>query len=161
MTPLRVPLPRRGNSVEKRLSSGIILCKVSHMYDGGGMTLIEIHGRLANTALIYTAIMALWGIWRFFRRQGIDSSYWGAVVIAEVLYIIQSGLGAYLYFSGIGNLAGRGIHILYGTVAILVAPALFVFTRGDENRRAVLVYGVGFLFLIGIIIRAMATVGAI
>jgi hypothetical protein len=127
----------------------------------GGMTLIEVHGRLANTALIYTAIMALWGLWRFFRHQGVDGAYWGALVIAEVLYIVQSSLGAYLYFTGIGNLTGRGIHILYGVVAVLVAPALFVFTKGDENRRAILVYGVGFLFLIGIVLRAMATAGAL
>ncbi len=125
------------------------------------MTLIDVHGRLANTALIYTAIMALWGLWRYFRRQGVDGSYWGALVIAEILYVAQAALGAYLYFSGLGNLAGRGIHILYGVVAILVIPMMFVFTRGDETRRAVLVYGAGFLFLIGILIRAMATAGAI
>jgi len=125
------------------------------------MTLIDVHGRLASTALIYTAIMALWGLWRYFRRQGVDGSYWGALVIAEILYIVQAILGAYLYFSGTGNLVGRGIHILYGVIAVLVVPMMFVFTRGDETRRAVLVYGAGFLFLIGILIRAMVTAGAI
>ncbi|MFM8322009.1 MAG: hypothetical protein ACKOC5_13935 [Chloroflexota bacterium] len=123
------------------------------------MTLIEVHGRLANTALIYTVIMAAWGLWRFFRKQGIDGSYWGALAIAEILYLAQAGLGAYLYFSGIGNLVGRGMHILYGVIAVLVAPALFAFTRGDEQRRAMLVYGAGLLFLVGILIRSIATAG--
>jgi hypothetical protein len=119
--------------------------------------LIEIHGGLANTGLYYTIAMAVWGLYRYFRRQGVDSSYWAALVIAEALYLIQGALGAYLFFSGIGRLEGGFMHILYGVVAVLVVPALFMYTRGDETRRVMLVYGVGFLFMIGIILRSMAT----
>jgi len=122
------------------------------------MTLVDIHSRLGNTALLYTIIMAAWGLWRYLRRQGVDSNYWGALVVAEVLYLIQAGLGAYLYFSGIGQL-GRGVHILYGVVSVLVLPGVFMYTRGNEERRAVLVYGAGFLFLVGIVLRAIATAG--
>jgi len=121
------------------------------------MSLVEIHGRLGNTALFFTIIMAVWGLWRYFRRQGVDGSYWGAIVIAEVLYLIQGGLGAYLFFSGLGSLTGRTIHILYGVVSLLTAPAVFVFTRGDEGRRTMLVYAAGFLFLVGIILRGIST----
>ncbi len=123
------------------------------------MTLVEVHGKLANTALLYTIILAVWGLWRFFRRQGVESNYWGALVIAEILYVAQAGLGAFLFFSGIGSLAGRYIHILYGVVSVLVVPAIFFYTHGDAKRRAMLIYGVGLLFLIGIILRAMATSG--
>ena len=77
------------------------------------MSLIEIHSRLGNTALFYTIVMAAWGLWRYIRKQNVDSSYWGALVIAEVLYLAQGGLGAYLFLSGIGVLQ-RSIHILYG-----------------------------------------------
>jgi hypothetical protein len=123
------------------------------------MSLIEIHGRLGYTALFYTVIMAIWGLWRFFRRQGLDSSYWGAGVVAEVLYLLQGALGAFLFLSRTGNLSGRTIHILYGVVAVLVAPAIFFFTRGEDSRRPMLVYGVGFLFLAGIILRGITTAG--
>lgn len=123
------------------------------------MSLIEIHGRLGHTALYFTVIMALWGFWRFFRRQGLDSGYWGATVIAEILYLTQGGLGAFLYFSGLGNLTGRTIHILYGVVSVLVIPAIFVFTRGEESRRPMLAYGAGFLFLVGILLRGIVTSG--
>lgn len=123
------------------------------------MSLIEIHGRLANTALIYAGVMAVWGLWRYFRKQNVSGNYWGALAIGEILFLAQALLGAYLYFSGIGNLAGRGMHILYGVVAVLVLPALFAFTRGDEQRRVNLVYGAGLLFLIGILIRSIATAG--
>jgi hypothetical protein len=123
------------------------------------MTLVDIHGRLANTALFYTIILAIWGLWRFFRRQGVAGNYWGALVIAEVLYAVQAGLGAFLFFSGTGNLVGRYIHILYGVVSLIVIPAIFFFTHGNEHRRAMLIYGVGLLFLMGIILRAIATAG--
>jgi hypothetical protein len=119
--------------------------------------LIEIHGGLANTALYYTIAMAVWGLYRFFRRQGVDGSYWAALVIAEGLYLVQGALGAFLYLSGTGTLERSFMHILYGVVAVLVVPALFMYTRGDETRRVMLVYGVGFLFMIGIILRSMAT----
>jgi hypothetical protein len=122
------------------------------------MSLIEIHSRLGNTALFYTIVMAAWGLWRYIRKQSVDSSYWGALVIAEVLYLAQGGLGAYLYFSGIGVLQ-RGIHILYGVVSVLVLPSIFAFTRGQEERRSMLIYGVGFLFLVGIILRGITTAG--
>jgi hypothetical protein len=119
--------------------------------------LIEIHGGLANTALYYTIAMAVWGLYRYFRHQGVDGSYWAALVIAEVLYLIQGALGAFLFFSGIGQLEGGFMHILYGVVAVLVVPALFMYTRGDQTRRVMLIYGVGFLFMVGILLRSMAT----
>lgn len=123
------------------------------------MSLIEVHGRLGNTALFYILIMAAWGLWRFFRKQGVDSSYWGALVIAEILLVIQAVLGGYLWLSGTGNLAGRSIHILYGVASILVIPGVYLYTRGDAERRAMLLYGVFFLFLAGIVLRAMTTAG--
>ena len=122
------------------------------------MSVIEIHSRLGNTALFYTIVMAAWGLWRYFRRQNVDSNFWGALVIAEVLYLAQAGLGAYLYFSGIGELE-RSIHILYGVVSLLVLPGIFAFTRGQAERRSMLVYGTGFLFLVGIVLRAISTAG--
>jgi hypothetical protein len=122
------------------------------------MSLIEIHSRLGNTALFYTIVMAAWGLWRYVRKQNVDSSYWGALVIAEVLYLAQGGLGAYLFLSGIGVLQ-RSIHILYGVVGVLVLPSIFAFTRGQDERRSMLVYGVGFLFLVGIVLRAITTAG--
>lgn len=96
------------------------------------MTLVEFHARLANTALFYTIIMAGWGLWRFYRRQGIASSYWGSLVIAEALYLVQAGIGAYLFISGSGELTRGYMHILYGVISVLVIPAAFFFTHGNE-----------------------------
>jgi CDP-diglyceride synthetase len=123
------------------------------------MSLSEVHGRLAITAILFTAILAIWAFYRFFRRQGLDSSYWGALVIAEILYIAQGILGAYLYLTNAGRPVGGGMHILYGVVAVLCIPTAFAFTRGSDERRTMLVYGAMLLFMVGILFRSMATGG--
>jgi hypothetical protein len=120
------------------------------------MSIVEIHGRLGNTALFYVVILAVWALWRFFRRQGVDSSYWGALVIGELLLLAQGALGGYIYLRGIGYLERQFMHILYGMVSLLVIPAAFAFTRGDDRHRVMLVYGAALLFLFGIILRAQA-----
>lgn len=120
--------------------------------------MIEIHARLGNTALLYTLATGLWGLWRYFRKQGVDSNYWGSLVIAEGLIIVQGLLGAYLWLIGLRPLRG-GIHILYGIAAALVIPAIFGFTRGGSTRQVSLIYGVGLLFLAGLIIRGIVTGG--
>lgn len=123
---------------------------------GIAMSMIEIHSRLGNTVLFYVILMAVWGLWRYFRRQDVDSSYFGALVIAEVIFVIQGLLGLYLWISGVGQL-GSSMHILYGVVNLLVVPVIFLFTHGDNTRRTLLIYSLGFLFLIGIILRSMGT----
>lgn len=121
------------------------------------MSLAEVHARLGNTALFFTVAMAAWGLWRYFRRQGPDSNYWGAMVIAEVLYLIQAGLGMFVYFSGAGELSKPYIHILYAIVTLLVVPGMFLYSRADEQRKSSLILALAFLFLVGIILRSTAT----
>src|SRR4030067_2262579 len=104
------------------------------------MSLVEIHGRLANTSLIFFLIMAVWGFWRFFRRQGLGASYWGALVIAEVLIVTQGGLGAYLWISGLRPLRGF-IHILYGGASVLAIPLVYSYTKGREGSPGVVLDG--------------------
>lgn len=122
------------------------------------MTIIDVHGRLANTALLYAIILGVWGLWRFVRKQNMDSNFWGAIVIAEILFLFQIALGLYLWLSGVGELSS-GVHILYGVVSVMVLPGIYLYTRGDDKRRALLIYTAGFLFLVGILIRAMMTAG--
>jgi len=95
-------------------------------------------------------------LWRFARKQGIDSSFWGALIISEVLIVLQGGLGVYLWLTGMRP--GRGwIHILYGVVSAITLPGIFAFTRGEQDRRVMLIYGVALLFLVGITLRAAGT----
>jgi hypothetical protein len=122
------------------------------------MTLTDIHGRLANAAILYTILLVLWGFLRYFRRQGLDSSYWGALAIDEVLILVQGVLGVILYFSP-GVVLERSLHILYGIVSAITIPSTFAFTKGREDRRDMLIYAVVLMFLTAILIRARMTGG--
>jgi hypothetical protein len=101
--------------------------------------------------------MAMWGLWRYFRKQGVDSSYWGALVIGEILIIAQGSLGAYMWITGLRP--ERNLHLLYGIASGLVIPSIFVYTRGADKRREMLLYAVGLLFMVGLVIRALTTGG--
>jgi heme A synthase len=119
------------------------------------MDLSEIHARLANTALLFILLLALWGWWRFFRHQDIHSSYWGALAIGEILILIQAALGATMWIVGIRP--GQPIHILYGVISALALPAAFAITKGRDSRRELVVYAGMLLFLVGLLWRATAT----
>ena len=119
------------------------------------MTLVEIHARLANTTVLFSVIMAIWGAIRFLRKQGLSGSYWGAMVIAEVLIVLQGVLGVYLWI--ISLRPDRGIHPLYGIVAVMAIPFIYIFTKGREDRPEMLMYTVAFLMMIGLLLRATVT----
>jgi hypothetical protein len=119
------------------------------------MSLVEVHSRLSNTALLFCIIMAVWGGWRFLRKQGVDRSYWGALIIAELLILTQGALGAALWLGGARP--ARGIHLLYGIVSALAVPLVYLYTKGRDERPEMLLYAVAFLILIGLLLRAVAT----
>ncbi len=121
------------------------------------MSLTVIHGNLGNAALIYFIILAVWGLVRFARRQGVGPNYWGALVIAELLILAQGTIGAFLWYGGLRPT--RGIHILYGLVSALAIPAVYAYTRGREERRDMLIYAVVALVTVGLILRAITTAG--
>ncbi len=119
------------------------------------MPLDDIHARLANTALYYFLFLTVWGYWRFFRKQGLSSSFWGAVAIAEILLLLQGVLGGVLWLQGLRP--ARTVHLLYGIVAPMAIPAVYVYTRGRGERAEMLMYGTTCLITVGLILRATTT----
>jgi CDP-diglyceride synthetase len=107
--------------------------------------------------MYFMFLLGLWGLFRFFRKQGVDSNYWGALVIGEILIVAQGLLGAYLWI--IGGRPERSIHILYGIMTALVIPAVYAYTKGDTERRSMLIYGIALLISALLIIRAVVTAG--
>jgi hypothetical protein len=117
---------------------------------------VLIHERLATTALYYFLVIALWGYFRFFRKQAIDSSYWGALAIAELLVVAEALLGGYLWLSG--HQPARGwLHVLYGALIPAMIPLAYVYTRGRAERSEILVYGTVTIITAGLILRAIYT----
>ena len=123
------------------------------------MPLTEVHSRFAITAMIYFIIMAVWGLIRFFRGQGVSAVYFGAVVIAEILLAIQGLLGLILWF-GVATFKPGWVHWLYGIVLLLGAPLVYAYTKGKQDRPEMLLYAVAFVIMIALVLRAMVTAGA-
>ena len=119
------------------------------------MSILEIHGRLADTALYYFILLSVWGYWRFIRKQGMDPSYWGALVIGEILLLLQAGLGGYMWLVGLRP--ARWAHYLYGIVGPMALPMVFMYTKGKQERPEMLMYGTTTLITVGLILRAMFT----
>jgi len=119
------------------------------------MSLSEIHARLGNTAMLYFLFIALWGYYKFFRDQRIDSSYWGALAIGEILLVIQGLIGGYLWF--FVSLPHRPIHILYGFVALALIPGAYVYTKGRDERPELLVYATATIIGVGLLLRGIFT----
>lgn len=129
------------------------------------MTLTDVHGRLSTTLVLYAVILGAWALFRFFRRQAPDSSYYGALVIAEFLALAQGVLGAILWLGLDLRPERGGVHLLYGITSVLVIPGIYAYTRGGSgdgkvNERVLsLIYGVALLFMAAIAIRGIATGG--
>jgi heme A synthase len=115
-----------------------------------------LHDRLATTAAFYAFALAVWAGFLAFRNRGLDGNYLGAVVIGEGLLVCEAALGAWLLF-GMGLSPDRAIHFLYGTLALLIWPFLFTYTRSATGSRDAVLFSAGSLFLWGLLLRAATT----
>lgn len=121
------------------------------------MSLTQIHGALGNSALLFMLICSVWGLFTALRGRGLSGSYWGALVIGEVLLVVQGLMGAILWLQG--RRPPGSIHLLYGILCVIALPAAFTYLRVREGRREALLYGLVVLFTFGLVARAIATGG--
>ncbi|MCW1968703.1 MAG: hypothetical protein KIH69_011385 [Anaerolineae bacterium] len=120
------------------------------------MNPITLHTGVANMVLLYNTILGVWGLIRFLRGQGIDGSYWGAAALGPILGLVQLGVGLWLISLGLG-INVRFVHYLYGALVIISVPATFAFTRGRDDRGAMLAYAGMFLLVAGFGTRGYTT----
>lgn len=120
------------------------------------MPLTTIHAGLSNTAVLFVAAIGLWALVLRFMSRSLDSSWYGAALIAEVLLLAQALIGTILYLQGYsGALARPYMHILYGAVAVVTLPAAWgYFGNLDDERVKALAMAVACFFLWGILLRA-------
>lgn len=124
------------------------------------MTVIQsVHGALSNTAWLFFLMIGLWGLVRAIRGQAVNGSYLGAAFIGQLIFVIQTGLGAALWIGGYSTGIQRpGIHLLYGVFALVFLPFIYLSVlRGDDTNRAQWVLAFTTLFLFGIALRAIST----
>ncbi len=120
------------------------------------MSLVEIHARLADTSTLFVAILGLWALFLRLRSRPLDASWYGAAVVAELLLLVQTGLGALLYWQGLDVALQRPfMHILYGVVALITLPAAYAYFGNLEDERVKsLSMALVCFFLWGILLRA-------
>lgn len=120
------------------------------------MSINQIHAGLANTAALFTGILALWALFLAIRNRPLEGGWLGAAVIGELLLVAQFAVGWVLWFQGMGSVLPRAwIHILYGTVAIITLPAAYAyFGNIKEGRVQSLAMFAICAFLWGIVLRA-------
>lgn len=127
------------------------------------MTLHLIHSNLSQTAILFVAVLGIWAIYLRIRSRPLDSNWFGAAVIGEVLLISQFIVGWLLFFQNGGILLPRAyLHILYGFVAILALPAGYAyFSQIEHDNVKTLALGFICFFLWGILLRAATVSGGI
>ena len=120
------------------------------------MTLNLIHSRVADSAVMFLGILAVWALFQRLRSRPLDGNWYGAAIMAEILLLVQFGLGWILYFQGFDAALPRPfMHILYGVVAIISLPAGYAyFSRLEDEKIKALALGLVCLFLWGILLRA-------
>ena len=117
---------------------------------------IWLHDRVGNAAPLFMILVGVLSVINYFRGVGLDGNVIGAVIVGEIMMLVQATLGIILLVAG-GLYPARGIHFLYGSLTILFFPALWAYTRGATDRRAALLWAVGGLFMMGLTLRAIGT----
>ncbi len=122
------------------------------------MSLTDFHCRMALAITFFAFALGVWGVLAYLRGGGVTGSYFGALVVGEVVIIGQALLGLVLVLTGHAPL--DGLHFLYGIVLPLTWVAVYVYTHGEQGRREMLIYAVVSFFVMGLAIRGIMTGGA-
>jgi hypothetical protein len=121
----------------------------------------ELHGVLSRAILMFAAIAGLYGLYLYFRKQTVTPSYWGIIVVGNLLTLGQGAIGLLMAFSGAQT--NEWTHILYGITAALWIPLIsFInqqFNKGERNTRETLIVALVSLFQVGVALRAIGTGG--
>ncbi|MCA9951148.1 MAG: hypothetical protein KDE48_15970 [Anaerolineales bacterium] len=118
-------------------------------------SIVTLHGALKNTVWLFYLIIGLWGLFRAIRGQGVNGSYLGALVVAQIVIVVQVILGAVLFIGGqSGALSRPYMHYLYAAFGLVFLPFVFLYwLRGDDTNRAQWVLSFATLFLFGTMVR--------
>ncbi len=125
------------------------------------MALQSLHGLLARAIVMFAAIAGVYGLYLYFRKRPVTPSYWGIIVVGNLMTLGQGVIGLLLALSGAQT--AEWVHILYGITAALWIPIVnFMnsqFNNGEHNVRDTLIVALVSLFEMGVGIRAISTGG--
>ncbi|MER2599337.1 MAG: hypothetical protein ABTQ73_07455 [Caldilineales bacterium] len=121
------------------------------------MSLTFIHARLSTASLLFSAICVAWGLLNFLRKQPVTGSYWGGLVLLQVLMVAQVIVGGLVGLSHWNALARPIVHALYGATVLLSLPAAYLYTGGKGTRSDNVIYALVCLWLVFIVDRSAST----
>ncbi|HWV36650.1 MAG TPA: hypothetical protein VNZ55_13520 [Thermomicrobiales bacterium] len=119
--------------------------------------LILLHDRLGTTVILFFVVVGLWGLLEFARGGVLGGNIAGALIIGQILIVVQGLLGLIVFASG--DRPQQTLHILYGFTAALVLPFVWSYVRDRAPRQGLLIYSIVALFIVGLAIRGMTTGG--
>jgi hypothetical protein len=119
------------------------------------MELADVHARLASSFILFMVIAAVWNLVAAARRRGVSGTAFGILAVGELLALAQGAVGLALLAAS--EQPARGVHYLYGVTAVLTLPACYSLTKGRDDSRASLIYGLLCLFLAVAGYRAVLT----
>lgn len=119
------------------------------------MFLEDLHCRIALSTLLYAFAMGVWGVINFLLVRQVNSNYFGALVIGEILLLIQAIVGVVLVLSGV--FPADALHFLYGATIAIAWPGVYAYTHAETSRREMGIYTIVSFFMFGLAVRAMMT----
>jgi hypothetical protein len=119
------------------------------------MFLQDLHCRIALSTLFFALALGAWGAMNFVLLRGVNSNYLGALVIGEILVLLQGVLGVILVVSG--KWPADGLHFLYGVTIAISWPGVYAYTHAETSRREMGIYAIVSFFMFGLAVRAMMT----
>lgn len=114
------------------------------------------HLVLAWTAVVADGLVGLWGTWLGILRRPPTRFFWGGVAVGSALMLAEVGVGVYL--SSTSSVQAGDQHVFYGIVVAFVFAFAYIY-RAQLARRPALYYGLFFLFVMGLGLRAIVTFG--
>ncbi len=112
------------------------------------------HALLAQSLLLYYALVGVWGLILGVRGAPVGSSYRGALLIGALAAVAQALVGIVLLLMGM--LPRDLTHFLYGISLIVALPLARQYLVG-RFLTPPSVYGLTFLFMAGLATRAITT----
>jgi hypothetical protein len=119
------------------------------------MFLEDLHCRIALSTLFFAFALGAWGAVNFVMVRRVNSNFLGALVIGEILVLIQGVLGLVLVVTG--RWPADGLHFLYGVTIAIAWPGVYTYTHAETSRRVMGIYAIVSFFMFGLAIRAMMT----
>jgi hypothetical protein len=116
----------------------------------------SLHEYWGWSAVVIDGVVGVWGLALAWRQRPPPAWFWVGVVIAGAVMLGQVALGAVMTASG--DYRAGDQHVFYGLVIAFTFAFAYIY-RIQLGRRPALSYGAFFLFVMGLGLRAITTLG--